>query len=80
MRRFAVERRLAREHLVGEAPERVDVRPVIRARITGGLFRRHVRRRADAYPRLRERCESAVSTRRSERLRDPEIGDDGRTA
>ena len=80
MRRVALERRLSRQHLVGQAPECIDVRPVIRAWITGGLLWGHVRRRADAYPSLRQRFEPAVPTRCGERLRDPEIGDDRRAA
>src|SRR5678815_5772461 len=72
--------RLARDSVVGQASKCVDVRAVIRVRITGGLLRRHVRGGADAYPRRGQRFEPAVPAGRGERLRDPEIGDDRRSA
>jgi hypothetical protein len=38
---------MAGEHLIGDGPDGVDVRSVIRPGIAGALFGRHVRHRAE---------------------------------
>ena len=70
----AGERRLAGEHLVGEAAERVDVGAMIDVRIGRGLLGRHVGRRAErdaerGEPRVRRAVADA-----EQRLGDPEVG------
>ena len=49
------ERRAAGEHLVGERPDSVDVRAVVRGWVRRGLLGRHVGRRAERHAQRRER-------------------------
>ena len=79
-RRLLHERRTAREHLVGEAAERIEIGAVIGLGIARRLLRRHVGRRADRRPHLREPLRRAVVARRADRLGDAEVGDRGRAA
>ena len=79
MRRLATEGRVAGEQLVSEAPKRINVRPVVGARIAGSLLGRHIGRRADPRARHSQRGGGpGVIARRVHRLGDPEIGDDRR--
>src|SRR5919197_4138249 len=70
-------RELAREHLISDDPEAVDIGASIDFAIPCGLLRAHVVRRADGdaggRQRPRPRC-------RCERFRDAEIGEHGPTA
>ncbi len=74
MDRPGAERRRSRQQLVRHAPEGVDVRAMIRARIAGGLLGRHVRRRPDARPHLGEGgLRVCRGLRVRKRLRDAEV-------
>ena len=49
LRRDTGEGRPAAEHLVGQHPHRVDVRPMVGMRVRRGLLRRHVQRRPQRH-------------------------------
>ena len=68
------ERGPACKHLVGERPHRVDVRPVVGARVCGGLLWRHVGGRAERHA---HRGERRFPRGLGHRLRDAEVGHEG---
>jgi len=72
--REAAERRMPGQHLVGHNAERVDVRPVIGARVGGRLLRRHVGRSAERHA---DGGEGGLPRRRAQRFGYAEIGDHG---
>ena len=88
LRRAAVERRRADEHLVADDAERIEIGAMIGVRIAGGLLGRHVRRRADRRADERDRARSRRCVcgsvrrfaRRRDRLRDAEVRDRRRAA
>ena len=68
-----VKRRMAGEHLICDASKRIDVRAVIRGRITDRLLRCDIGRRPDSGTGLREcRC-GAVALRSTDGLRDAKV-------
>ena len=79
-----LERWPAREHLIGDDAERVQVRPVV-DRVAGGLLRREIGGRPERRPELGERGRACAVTaggavavaRGANRLGDAEVGDHG---
>jgi hypothetical protein len=69
--RGPLEGRLARQHLEQHRPHRVHVGAGVHAGLAQRLFRAHVLRRSQSEARLRERLRA-----RTERARDPEVGDE----
>ncbi len=69
LRRAPRVRRLAGEHLVQHAPQRVEVRGRAHVRVARRLLRAHVVRGPQGEPRLRQ----PPAARRAHRQRDPEV-------
>ena len=78
-RRAVAEWRPPREQLVRHASERIDVRAVVGVGVARRLFRRDVRRRADAGSCRRERIARRHARRRNG-LRNAEVRDGGGAA
>ena len=76
LRRSALKRGPAREHLVGHDAEGIDIHPEIHAGVTDRLLRRHVGRRAERHAGGGERY-VAGRRRIGNGLGDAEIGHDG---
>ena len=72
--------RLARDHLVGNAAERVEVDPVVEPCICGGLLGRHVERCANHHPQLGHRRRDGHRMRSQQGLGDSKIRNGGGVA
>ncbi len=66
---------LSGEDLVGHDAECVEIGTIVDVGIARGLLRRHVRRRANLCPGLRDRRLTGEGRRGANRAGDPEIGD-----
>jgi hypothetical protein len=79
-RRQAGEGRMPGQHLVRSDAERVDIGAMIHVRICGRLLGGHIEWRAERRPGTRERTVLLLRsrpTRRTDRLRDAEVGNCG---